>query len=166
MSVIDPKRTSGGIREVAVMDHKDGKAASGTRPAALPSSPIQCRGSHRDAVRALAIGTASDPELGSPLFVSSRHIGIELNRAAWNSTTPYLSVLVAPRLAPTRLVVDPGCRLLLAIMPDRATERSVQRRDPGSDATARQDIRLPAPLVREQHCYFAGGEACGAVQAL
>src|SRR6516165_11014124 len=83
-----------------------------------------------------------------------------------NSTTPYLSVLVAPRLAPTRLVVDPGCRLLLAIMPDRATERSVQRRDPGSDATARQDIRLPAPLVREQHCYFAGGEACGAVQAL
>src|SRR5215471_16137693 len=28
---------------VAVMDHKDGKAASGTRPAALPSSPIRCR---------------------------------------------------------------------------------------------------------------------------
>ena len=53
-----------------------------------------------------------------------------------------------------------------AIMPDRATERSVQRRDPGSDATARQDIRLPAPLVREQNCYFAAGEACGAVQAL
>ena len=47
---------------MAVMDHKDGKAASGTRPAALPSSPIQCRGSHRDAVRALAIGTTSDPE--------------------------------------------------------------------------------------------------------
>jgi len=152
---------------MAVMDHKDGKAASGTRPSGFAFvPPIQCRGSHRDAVRALAIGTASDPELGSPLFVSSRHIGIELNRAAWNSTTPYLSVLVAPRLAPTRLVVDPGCRLLLAIMPDRATERSVQRRDPGSDATARQDIRLPAPLVREQHCYFAGGEACGAVQAL
>ena len=75
-------------------------------------------------------------------------------------------MLVAPRLAPTRLVVDPGCRLLLAVMPGRAKERSVQRRDPGSDATARQDIRLPAPLVREQHCYFAGGEACGAVQAL
>ena len=97
---------------------------------------------------ALAIGTASDPELGSPLFVSSRHIGIELNRAAWNSTTPYLSVLVAPRLAPTRLVVDPGCRLLLEITPDRATERSIQHRNPGSDAATRQDIRLPAPLVR------------------
>ena len=92
---------------MAVMDHKDGKAASGTRPAALPSFPIQCRGSHRDAVRALAIGTASDPELGSPLFVSSHRIGVELHRVAWNSTTPYLSVLVAPRLAPTRLVVDP-----------------------------------------------------------
>src|SRR5262252_5891414 len=43
MSAFDPKRTSGGIREVAVMHHKDGKAASGTRPAALPSSPIRCR---------------------------------------------------------------------------------------------------------------------------
>ena len=62
---------------------------------------------YSDAVRALATGTASDPQLGSPLFVSSRRIGVELNRVAWNSTTPYLSVLVAPRLAPTRLVVDP-----------------------------------------------------------
>jgi len=30
-----------------------------------------------------------------------------LNRLAWNSTTPYLSVLVARGLQPTRLVVDP-----------------------------------------------------------
>jgi hypothetical protein len=30
-----------------------------------------------------------------------------LNRLAWNSTTPYLSVLVAPGLQPARLVVDP-----------------------------------------------------------
>jgi hypothetical protein len=63
---------------------------------------------YKAAVRALATGTDSDPALGDPLFVSSRRIGTDLNRLAWNSTTPYLSVLVAPELKPTRLVVDPG----------------------------------------------------------
>jgi hypothetical protein len=62
---------------------------------------------YQAAVRALATGTDSDPDLGNPLFVSSRRIGTDLNRLAWNSTTPYLSVLVAPKLEPTRLVVDP-----------------------------------------------------------
>ncbi len=59
------------------------------------------------ALRALATGPASDPALGDPRFVSSRRIAPRLNRLAWNSTTPYLSVLVAPGLQPTRLVVDP-----------------------------------------------------------
>jgi hypothetical protein len=62
---------------------------------------------YQAAVRALATGTESDPDLGSSLFVSSRRVGADLNRLAWNSTTPYLSVLVAPRFEPTRLVVDP-----------------------------------------------------------
>jgi hypothetical protein len=62
---------------------------------------------YKAAVRVLATGTDSDPILGDPLFVSSRRIGADLNRLAWTSTTPYLSVLVAPGLKPTRLVVDP-----------------------------------------------------------
>ncbi len=62
---------------------------------------------YKAAVRALVTGTDSDPALGDPQFVSSQRIGAGLNRLAWNSTTPYLSVLVAPGLKPTRLVVDP-----------------------------------------------------------
>jgi hypothetical protein len=63
---------------------------------------------YKAAVRALATGTDSDPALGDPIFVSSQRIGAGLNRLSWNSTTPYLSVLVAPGFNPTRLVVDPG----------------------------------------------------------
>jgi hypothetical protein len=59
------------------------------------------------AVHALAMGTASDPELGDRRFVSSARIGPDLSRLAWFSTTQFLSVLVAPGFAPTRLVVDP-----------------------------------------------------------
>ena len=61
---------------------------------------------YKAAVAALATGTASDPALGDPHFVSSERIGAELNRLAWYSTTPYLSVVLA-KFAPTRLVVDP-----------------------------------------------------------
>ncbi len=60
------------------------------------------------AVRMLATGTASDPALGDQNLVSSRRIGPKLNRLSWFSTTPYLSVLVAPNLKPHRLVVDPA----------------------------------------------------------
>lgn len=63
---------------------------------------------YKAAVAALASGTGSDPALGSPLFVSAKRIDAGLNRLSWNSTTPFLSVLVAPGLAPTRLVVDPS----------------------------------------------------------
>jgi hypothetical protein len=62
---------------------------------------------YKSAIRALATGTDADPALGDAAFVSSKRIGADRNRLAWNSTTPYLSVLVAPGLAPTRLVVDP-----------------------------------------------------------
>jgi hypothetical protein len=63
---------------------------------------------YKAAVAALATGPDSDPALGNPLFVSSKPIDADLNRLSWNSTTPYLSVLVAPDLAPARLVVDPS----------------------------------------------------------
>ena len=59
------------------------------------------------AVRALATGTISNPALGDPRFVSSARISSDLNRLSWFSTTPYLSILLAPKLAPARLVVDP-----------------------------------------------------------
>jgi hypothetical protein len=59
------------------------------------------------AVQALAMGTTSDPSLGDPRFVSSARISTDLNRLSWFSTTPYLSVLVAPGFVPARLVVDP-----------------------------------------------------------
>ena len=61
---------------------------------------------YRDQVRALATGTAADPELGAPFFVSSKRIGAATSRLAWFSTTPYLSALVAD-FRPTRIVVDP-----------------------------------------------------------
>jgi hypothetical protein len=62
---------------------------------------------YKAAMRALATGVAFDPTLGDPHFVSSERIGAGLNRLSWSSTTNFLSVLVAPKFAPARLVVDP-----------------------------------------------------------
>jgi hypothetical protein len=61
---------------------------------------------YKTAVRTLAMGPESDPALGNPRFVSSARIPPTLDRLAWFSTTPYLSVLLAPGFAPSRLVVD------------------------------------------------------------
>jgi hypothetical protein len=61
---------------------------------------------YRAAVAALAMGSASDPALGDPRFVSSERIDPDLNRLSWFSTTQYLSAIVA-NFTPTRLVVDP-----------------------------------------------------------
>jgi len=61
---------------------------------------------YKAAILALATGTASDPGLGDPRFVSSARIGANLNRLSWYSTTPYLSVILAG-FAPKRLVIDP-----------------------------------------------------------
>jgi hypothetical protein len=68
---------------------------------------VRAWANYKSAVRALATGSESDADLGDARFVSSKRIGAELSQLAWNSTTPYLSVLVAPGLTPTRLVVDP-----------------------------------------------------------
>jgi hypothetical protein len=62
---------------------------------------------YKAGMRELAMGEASDPDLGDPSFVSSQRLGARLNRMAWESTTHFLSVLVTPDLAPRRLVVDP-----------------------------------------------------------
>jgi hypothetical protein len=61
---------------------------------------------YKDAVRVLALGTASYTELGDPHFVSAARIDAQLNRLAWSSTSQFLSVLLAPNFAPSRLVVD------------------------------------------------------------
>jgi hypothetical protein len=63
---------------------------------------------YKAAIAALATGPAADPALGDPAFVSSKRIDADLNRLSWHSTTPYLSVLVAPDMKPARLVVDPN----------------------------------------------------------
>jgi hypothetical protein len=93
-------------------------------------------------VRALATGSVSDPALGDPRFVSTDRIDPDLNRLKWQTTTPYLSVLLAPGLLPSRLVVDPtsgyfwiGCA--------RAT------------ADAKADLAIPAAsrdLIRAYEC--------------
>jgi hypothetical protein len=61
---------------------------------------------YKSTLAALATGGASDPALGDPRFVSSERIGPDLNQLSWNSTTPYLSVIIA-HFVPNRLVVDP-----------------------------------------------------------
>jgi hypothetical protein len=58
-------------------------------------------------VEALATGAEADPALGDPAFVSAQRLGPAQRRLGWHSTTPFLSVMVAPGLAPERLVVDP-----------------------------------------------------------
>lgn len=62
---------------------------------------------YKSAVAGLATGAAADPLLGDAHFVSSVRIAKDLNRLSWNSTTPFLSVLMA-KFAPARLVVDPS----------------------------------------------------------
>jgi hypothetical protein len=69
---------------------------------------IRAWNDYRSAIRALAMGPASDPALGDPRFVSSERIGTDLNRMAWSSTTPFLSELLAPQFLPARLIVDPS----------------------------------------------------------
>ncbi len=62
---------------------------------------------YRAAVRALATSGETDGKLGDPQFVSAARIPGTLDPLAWPSTTHFLSVLVAPDLAPRHLVVDP-----------------------------------------------------------
>jgi hypothetical protein len=82
---------------------------------------------YKIALRTLANGTAADSTLGDSRFVSANRIAADLNRVSWNSTTPYLSVLVAPKFAPARLVVDPaGYYFWLTCQTARANETAAR----------------------------------------
>lgn len=100
---------------------------------------------YKAAVAALASGTDSDPALGSPLFVSSKRIDAGLNRLSWNSTTPFLSVLVAPGLTPLRLVVDPSAGYFWLTCQTATRSEQTSRAIPPE---SRRLIRLHACLHR------------------
>jgi hypothetical protein len=100
---------------------------------------------YKSAIRGLATGTESDPALGNPPFVSSQRIGPDLNRLAWNSTTPYLSVLVAPGLAPNRLVIDPDTGYFWLSC---ATAKQSEQTSAAIPLQARELIRLYSCLHR------------------
>jgi hypothetical protein len=100
---------------------------------------------YKSAIRALASGPATDPALGGPLFVSAQRIPADLNRLAWNSTTPFLSVLVVPDLAPTRLVVDPAAGYFWLSCKTARESEATSRAVP---ETARHLIRIHACLHR------------------
>jgi hypothetical protein len=63
--------------------------------------------SYKTAMRALALGSGSDPALGDARFVSSQRISPVLNQLGWFSTVEYLSILVSD-FKPERIVVDPA----------------------------------------------------------
>jgi hypothetical protein len=100
---------------------------------------------YKAAVRMLATGTDTDPTLGDPQFVSSLRIDAGLNRLAWNSTTPYLAVLMAPGLNPTRLVVDPSAGYFWLSC---KTARRSERHSIAISAEGRRLVRLHACLHR------------------
>jgi len=94
------------------------------------------------AVRGLAMGAASDPALGDARFVSSDRIDPDTNRLQWQTTTQFLSVLVAPGFLPNRLVVDPSAGYFWLTC-QRAT------------ATEQADVPLPLEsrrLIRVYSC--------------
>jgi hypothetical protein len=82
------------------------------------------------AARDLAMGAASEPGLGDPdlgdsRFVSADRIDSDTNRLRWQTTTPFLSVLLAPGYVPLRLVVDPTAGYFwLTCRKAAATERA------------------------------------------
>jgi len=96
---------------------------------------------YKAAVRALATGTTSDPLLGSELFVSAARIAPDLNRLDWNSTTPFLSVLVVSGLTPSRLVVDPSAGYFWLSC---TTAKESERTSTALPEQARRLIRLHA----------------------
>lgn len=93
-------------------------------------------------VRNLATGEASDPVLGDPRFVSADRIDSTSRRLQWQTTTPFLSVLLAPGYLPRRLVVDPTAGYFWLTCP-KATE------------TEQADLPLPVEgrrLIRVYSC--------------
>jgi hypothetical protein len=100
---------------------------------------------YKSAVLSLAMGADANPTLGDARFVSATRIGSELDRLSWPSTTPYLSVLVAPGLAPKRLVVDPRANYFWASCETATANELAERAIP---AESRLLIRTQACLRR------------------
>ena len=100
---------------------------------------------YQAAVRTLATGALSDPALGDPHFVSSDRIGPELNRLSWSSTTHFLSVLVTPRFAPVRLVIDPNADYFWLSCTTATANQEADRTVP---AESRRLVRVHACLHR------------------
>ena len=96
-------------------------------------------------LRNLAMSAASDPQLGSPRFVSAHRLGEERNQFAWGSTTHFLSVLVAPGMKPERLVVDPDTNYYWLSCQTATANMAAVRRIP---LESRQLIRTHACLHR------------------
>ncbi|MDA0675924.1 MAG: hypothetical protein O3A88_06135, partial [Proteobacteria bacterium] len=61
---------------------------------------------YRHALGELVMSDASDPDRGDGLFVSAARLDPVYEPVFWMSTTPYLSVLVAPGFVPRRLAID------------------------------------------------------------
>lgn len=101
--------------------------------------------SYLNSLRNLAMSSASDPQLGSPRFVSAQRLGEERNQFAWGSTTHFLSVLVAPGMKPERLVVDPDTNYFWLSCPTATANMAAVRRLP---LESRQLIRTHACLHR------------------
>ncbi|MCB1510108.1 MAG: hypothetical protein KDJ36_04335 [Hyphomicrobiaceae bacterium] len=64
-------------------------------------------GAYVRALEDLSSGAIADSWLGHEAFVSAHRISKHLQPLAWQSTTQYLSILVAAGYRPKRLVVDP-----------------------------------------------------------
>ena len=81
--------------------------------------------------------------------VSSRRsgVGADLNRLSWFSTTPFLSVLVAPNLRPERLVVHPTANYFW-LSCETATENLQARR--AAPAESRELVRVYSCLHRRR----------------
>jgi hypothetical protein len=77
--------------------------------------------------------------------VSSERIPGGLDRLGWNSTTPYLSVMVAPGLRPSRLVVDPAANYFWLSCATATANEAAPRALP---ADSRRLVRVHACLHR------------------
>jgi hypothetical protein len=100
---------------------------------------------YKGAVVSLAMSATSDPALGDPRFVSSERINPALNRLGWSSTSHFLSVLVAPGLAPRRLVVDPNASYFWLSCAAATANRDADRALPSG---SRELVRVYACLHR------------------
>ena len=100
---------------------------------------------YKAGIRELAMGEVTGPNLRDPTFVSAERLGVQRNRMAWESTTPFLSVLLAPNLTPKHLVVDPYAGYFW--LPCDIAKRS-ELKEAGVPAESRRLIRRHACLHR------------------